>query len=71
MPPNEHASRRIRKTRRRQLSGGAADPRKQLKGAEAVKRAETRWSQVRYLPAALLTSLGKVAFEIAPTQSEL
>lgn len=35
---------------RRQLSGGAADPSQE--GAEAVKRADTRWSQVRALPAA-------------------
>ena len=51
MPPNERTSRRIRNARRRQLSGGAADP-STKQGAEAVKRAETRWSQVRYLPAA-------------------
>ena len=65
MPPNRHTSRRIRQPRRRQLSGGAADP-KHTRGAEAVKPADTRWSQVRYLPAALLTlMLENLAFEIA------
>ena len=49
-PPNEYPSRRMRIFRRRQLSGGAADPSQE--GAEAVKRADTRWSQVRALPAA-------------------
>ncbi len=49
-PPNVYPSRRMQLLCRRQLSGGAADPSQE--GAEAVKRADTRWSQVRALPAA-------------------